>query len=387
MPRTDATYAVELGFTPASQVIPDADRPPLLRARPREATPYGDDGVEVHVCDAVDWAQDDTVQPDLFTFGFDRVDLADHDPLQAVLGEVHRSGEITDATAAAIRAALDGAVLRSASGRRLTVLYVADEGLIMRTGGPNGLSSAGSGSRGMNGHRPAVSIHGDQDVHGTPMAQLMEGRAPSLFRHDSPDGSNHDAALMLVNLWIPLHQITRPLVLGDGRSVDRARHQLRFGLATESFLERDEDQVVNDIWTFLHHPDQRWYFRSDMDQRSAYVFNTLSTPHGSTVLPGEDVAERCHLALEAVETAIERGDRAELDRLVAETDGIEVPDGAPPALRAAVAEMVAVLGDAGPRLISVGGPVARAWSDRSRAARARVVRTSVELRLVVSVDA
>ena len=69
--------------------------------------------------------------------------------------------------------------------------------------------------------------------------------------------------------------------------LDRRRHQLRYGLATQSFLEREEDMTINDIWTFLHHPDQRWHLRSDMDHRSAYVFDTLSTAHGACTLPGE----------------------------------------------------------------------------------------------------
>jgi hypothetical protein len=387
MALVDATYALELGFTPGSQAFPDPDRPPLLRARPRAATPYGDDGLDVHLCDATDWAQDDSVRPDLTTFGFDLVDLTEHDGLQGACVEIHTEGRISDPAAAAIRTALDGAVLQCSSGHNLTVLYVADEGLIMRTGGPNGMSLVGPRSKGMNGHSPAMAVHGDQDVHGTPLAQLMDGRAPSLFRHDSPDGYNHDASLMLVNLWIPIQQITQPLVLGDGRTIDRPRHQLRYGLPTDSFLDRDDDQNVNDIWAFLHDPDQRWYFRSEMDHRRAYVFNTLSTPHTSAVLPGEDVAERCYLALEAAESAIERGDAAALGRVASEAADIDVPDRAPPALRHAIADMVALLEDAGAAPASVCGHEAHAWSARSRAARRRVVRMSVELRMVVSIDA
>lgn len=381
----DATYAVKMGFTPGTQAFPDPDRPPLLRARPRAATPYGDEGVEVHVCDAIDWAQDESVRPDLFTFGFDRVDLTGHDALQGACRQIARAGRISDPTAAVVRAALDGTVLQCSSGRRLTVLQVADEGLIMRSGGPNRLSLVGPRSKGMNGHGPAMSVHGDQDVHGTPLVQLMDGRAPSLFRHDSPDGHNHSASLMLVNLWIPIRQITQPLVLGDGRSIDRARHQLRFGLATESFLDRGEGQTVNDIWTFLHDPGQRWYFRSEMDHRGAYVFDTLSTPHTSAVLPGEDVAERCYLALEAAESAIERGDVAELRRVVSEAGDLEAPDRAPPALRRAIADMAALLEEADADHASARDPK-QAWSARSRDARGRVVRMSVELRLVVSID-
>ena len=180
----------------------------------------------------------------------------------------------------------------------------------MRKAGPNGMSVVGPRSHGMNDHGGATSVHADQDVFGTPLTQLMDGRAPSLFRHDSPDGHNHDARLMLLNLWIPLQQITQPLVLADGRSIDRRRHQLRYGLATETFLERDDDMAVNDIWTFLHDPDQRWYLRSDMDHRHAYVFNTLSTPHSACTLPGEDVAERCYRSLEDAEAAVARGDVA-----------------------------------------------------------------------------
>jgi hypothetical protein len=190
---------------------------------------------------------------------------------------------------------------------------------------------------------------------------------------------------MLVNLWIPLQQITQPLVLGDRRSIDRPRHQLAYGLPTDSFLDRDDDQAVNDIWAFLHGPDQRWYFRSEMDHRRAYVFDTLSTPHGSAVLPGESVAERCYLALEAAEAAIERGDGAELARVVSEAGDLDAPDRVTPALGQAIADMVALLHEAGADPAGTCGD-AEAWVTASRAARRRVVRMSVELRLVVSVD-
>lgn len=384
MDHLDARYPVTLGFTPRDRSFPDPDRPPLLRARPRAATPYGDDGVEDHVCEAIDMVQDHSVRPDVFTFGFDRVDLSEHDDLQAACSEIARTGSISEPIASAIRAALDGAVLRSSSGRRLRVMFVAAEGLILRTGGPNRMAFSAPNSKGMNGHGPAVAVHADQDVHGTPLVQLMDGRAPELFRHDSPGGHNHDASLMLVNLWIPIRQITRPLVLGDGRSVDRVKDQARYGLATDTFLDRDDDQLVNDIWTFLHDPDQRWYFRSEMDHRSAYVFNTLSTPHASGILPGEDVAERCYLALEQAASAVGRGDATELE--LAAAGDLEAPDGTPPALRRSISEMAALLSEAGTDPVAVGSPEAEAWSARALAARRSVVRMSVELRLVVSAE-
>jgi hypothetical protein len=223
-------------------------------------------------------------------------------------------------------------------------------------------------------------------VYGTPLTQLMDGRAPSLFRHDSPDGRNHDAGLMLVNLWIPLQQVTQPLVLADGRSIDRRRHQLRYGLATETFLEREDDMAINDIWTFLHDPGQRWYLRSDLDHRTAYVFNTLSTPHTSCALPGEDVAEQCFRALEAAESAVECGDRVALREALATVPRAPSP-AAPPALREAIAAMLAVADDARRDPTAVCGTEAEAWLAAARAARRAVIRMSLELRMVVSIRA
>ena len=270
----------------------------------------------------------------------DTVDLSPFVELQSLLARVHDSGDVTQADAAAVCAALEGAELQCASGLTLTVLYVADEGRFMRTAGPHRLSMVPPQPTGMNDHGPATSVHADQDVFGTPVRQLMDGEAPRLFRHDSPGVHNHQASLMLVNLWIPLQQITQPLVLADGRSIDRRSHQLRYGLATDSFLERDDDSSINDIWVFLHDPDQRWYFRSEMDHRSALVFNTLSTPHGAGVLPGEDLAERCYRALEAGEASAERGDAPGLVDALNDVNGMETTDELTPALRRAVDAML-----------------------------------------------
>lgn len=381
-----ATTPVAMGFMPAEHALPDPDHPGLLRAGPRAAAPYGEDGVEVHTCDATDLSQVDAASPDLATFGFDMVDLSGVPALQEVFARTRSAGRITEDDGAAVRSALDGAVLPLLSGSTVTVLHVAGEGLIMRKAGPAGRSVVGPRSVGMNDHGGATSVHADQDVHGTPLTQLMDGRAPELFRHDSPDGSNRDAGLMLVNLWVPLQQVVQPLVLADGRSIDRRRHQLRYGLPTDTFLERDEDQVINDIWTFLHHPDQRWYLRSDMDHRNAWIFDTCSTAHGACTLPGEDVAERCFVALEEAEAAAASGDAAALARAVATVGSVEVPAGTPPALRDAVGAMAAVLDDAGGDPDAASGSRAGEWSARSLAARTAVVRMSLELRMVVSTD-
>lgn len=371
---------------PGSVAVPDDEHPGLLRAGPRASGPYARESVEHHECAAVDWTQDGSAQPDLLGFGFDMVDLTELEDLQVVLARVRAAGQITDDDATRIRALLAGATLRCSGGSNIEVLHLADEGLIMRSAGPNGLSVVGPRSTGMNGHGPATSVHADQDVYGTPLTQLMDGRAPALFRHDSPDGANHDAGLMLLNLWIPLQQITQPLVLADGRSIDRRRHQLRYGLATQSFLEREEDMTINDIWTFLHDPGQRWYLRSDMDHRTAYVFNTLSTAHGSCALPGEDVAEALYRSLEHAEEAVASGDHAALRYAVGQAPP-EPDAGVPPALRAAIAAMAAVIDEARRDPAAVGGPGAEPWLAASRAARRRVVRMSIEMRMVVSLEA
>ncbi|MBM3660191.1 MAG: hypothetical protein FJW95_11930, partial [Actinobacteria bacterium] len=376
MPPNGATITVTLGFMPASHAMPDVDHPGLLRAGPRAGAPYGGEHVERHSCPATDLAQGTTTRSDLLELGFDTVDLSPFEELQGTFARVADAGRITEADAATIRAALKGLTLRCAGGATLQVLHIADEGLIMRSAGPNGLSVVAPQPTGMNDHGAATSVHADQDVYGTPLAQLMDGRAPSLLRHDSPDGPNHDAGLMLVNLWVPLHQITQPLVLGDGRSIDRRRHQLRYGLPTTAFLERDDDMVINDIWKFLHDPGQRWYLRSELDHRSAYVFDTLSTAHTAGTLPGEETAERCYRALEDAEAAVLARDAAALAGAVAPARHPDVPTDTPPALRAAIAAMVAVADEAGDAPAAVCGERAEAWLTASRAARRAVIRMS-----------
>jgi hypothetical protein len=386
MVPSDTMVPVKLGFLPPALAIDDPDHPGLRRAGERATAPYGGASVEVHTCPATDLGADGAMAPDLLELGFDVADLSGLADLQAACARILADGRVGDEDAATIRAALDGAVLSLAGGRRVKVLHLADEGFIMRTGGPDGISLVASQSDGMNDHGVASSVHGDQDVYGTPLTQLMDGRAPSLLRHDSPDGRNDDARLLLVNLWIPLQQVVQPLVLLDGRSLDRRRHQLRYGLPTGSFLDRDEDLAINDIWTFLHDPGQRWYFRAHMDHANAYVFNTLSTAHGAGTLPGEDVAARAYRSLEAAEAAVANGDVDALRDVVASALPVELPAATTPALGSALTAMVAALDEASHDPDGVCGSQAEAWSAASRAARRAVVRMSLELRLVVSLE-
>lgn len=384
MLNTSGVHDVVMGFLPPSLAVPDADHPGLMRAGARAGALYGDRPVELRRCSATDLAVPGAPTPDLVEFGFDTIDLSPFEELQALLARIAEVGRITDDDAEGIRAAIDGSKVECAGGRQLEVLHLSVEGLFMRTGGPNRMSVVPSESDGMNDHGAATSVHIDQDVYGTPLTQIMAGRAPELFRHDSPDGRNDEAGLMLVNLWIPLHQITQPLVIADSRSIDRRRHQLRFALPTGSFLDRDDDMVVNDIWTMLHDDAQEWYFRSQMDHRSAYVFNTLATAHGAGVLPGEDVAERAYRALAAAETAASDGDQAGVTAALTGLD-LDRPQGVTDALAGALDTFEALideaLGDPG----AVCGTDTDGWIGRSRSARRQVERTSLEMRMVVSI--
>ena len=222
----------------------------------------------------------------------------------------------------------------------------------MRKGGPNGLDPDPDVQMSeMNGHAAALAIHGDQDVRGTPLKQLMRGFAPWIFRHQSPDGNNRWSPLVLVNLWIPLDQITRPLTLMDRRTLNKRQHQCRYALPTDAFLDRSEDMTVNDIWTFLHDADQHWYFSSDMDFRQAYVFDTLGTPHGATILPGEEQLERGYLALRSACDALSGGER-EAARRCAIGISLDPTVGGTAAIAAALRSMQGLLGelsDAGPQ--------------------------------------
>lgn len=190
----------------------------------------------------------------------------------------------------------------------------------------------------------------------------------------------HDEALG--RLWIPLRQITRPLALMDKGSLDRRAHQLRYGLPTDAFLDRDADRRVNDIWTFLHDARQRWYFRSDLPPGRAYVFETLGTPHGSFILSGEERAERRFRQLDAAGEAIRCGDEQGLRRALApgEERGAAI---ATRSLRRAIEAMDELLEEArGDATSLCRGVGSGSWLARTGRAMDAVVRKSIEMRVV-----
>lgn len=230
----------------------------------------------------------------------------------------------------------------------------------------------------MNDHGGAATVHADQDVYGTPLTQLMDGRAPELFVHDSPGAQPRcsDAAGEPVD----------PVAAGHPAPGARRRPQpgpspspAALRPAHRIVPRRTEDQVINDIWHLLHDDAQQWYFHSDMDHRNALVFNTLSTPHGAGVLPGEDVAECCYLALEAAESAAASGDVDGLNGTIsiAGDTNLTVPTRTTPALDT-IAAMVAVLDQAAADPAGVCANSAEEWTAASQLAHQHVVRMSLE---------
>lgn len=367
----------KLGFYRESAVIEDDEGRGLRRAV-NHTRGYDDLGqLEYHRCRIRDWSAPGQPRPSLRAMGFEAIDLAPISPLQSLLAQIRQAGEITPQQGRELRRQLRGRVFPLSEGRCLRFLNIAPEGLIMRSGGPNGLKvDPDSRMSEMNGHDVAVSVHGDQDVRGTPLKQIMRGWAPTLFRHQTPDGSNRLSPLVLVNLWIPLQQVTRPLALMDRRTLKAREHQLRYALPTDSFLNRSEEMRTNDIWAFLHDDAQQWYFHSDMDHRQAYVFDTLGEPHGAFILPGEEVAESYYLQLRQLSQQLQAG--------IAATPSVpqvkELPANTTAALRRAIAAMAELVASV-PRANSQAQAV-QDWLSRAAQAMDAVVRKSLEMRVV-----
>ena len=376
-----STYVADLAFTPVSEVEPCPDRPGLKRVKPSSIGPR--ETFDVQPCEMTDMAQDSFV-PDLLANGFDTADISSLAGLQEVLERCRQAGWVEDEDVAAIRSAIDGATLELGGGRTITVQFVSDDGLFMRKAGPNGLKITGEMGK-VNDHGAAVAVHADQDVLGTPLVQLMEGRAPELFHHEAPDSSNDSGSMNLLNVWIPLSATVRPLVLADSTTIDRPKHQLRYGILVDGFLEREESSRINDIWSFLYDEAHEWYFRSDMTASTAYVFDTLSTAHGSVILPGEDVAEKAYLALGEALDALANGDVEALRGAVADFEA-EEPEVATPALRVAITEMhrLIAVAEANAQTLCAEESEATAWITQAEAARSAVERKSIELRIVAS---
>lgn len=368
-----ATVEAPIGYAWAGTVVADDERPGLLRSPSRADSSVYDDagGVAFETCTIRDLDATDE-PPGFAAAGFEAVRLPDRPGLVDLLAEVRDAGRIATEQESRLRDLLTGAVIELADGSGLRVDHVAEEGVIVRQAGPDGLPVEGAE------HHGAVNVHIDQDVQGTPLRQLFPGGATEVFGHHSPDSANHTSAQHLVNLWLALRQVTRPLALMDGRSLDRRRHQLRYRLPVDGFLDRDRDQTVNDIWQCLHDPAQAWWFRAEAELGDAYVFDTLSTAHVSFVLPGEDVAADRYRRLGAVLDAV-RADAPDRARELAAVEPTDLDPGATVPLRNALAAMHTVLAEAG-----AGADLDEGWCSRAQVARDAVVRQSLELRAVVT---
>lgn len=380
-----ASVLAELGFTPEADVALDTIRPGgVLRAKTRPNDGYAHNAIAMHTCRIDDLAAG-TVRPGLAATGFETVDISGLASLQRTLARIRAAGTMTEADAVELRRRVMGRAVRLSDGKKLRFLYAAPEGIILRKAGPNGVAvDPYEPMTRTSGHGAATAVHGDQDVRGTPIRQILRGAGPWIFHHDSPDGSNHRSPLFVVNLWIPLQQITRPLALMDQRTLDRRRHQLRYALPTDAFLDREPERRLNDIWTYLPDDRQRWYFTSEMDARRAYVFNTLTMAHGAFVLPGEDIAARLYVRLRRARDAVARGDRAELaEAACGERESTEHVATAP--LRRAIEDMDTLLNEAREDGKVSTLEAGESFRVRADAAMARVVRKSVELRAVALV--
>lgn len=386
-PATDPAHAIDarLAFPRSEDISLDSPRSIVSRARTLDAAARRDPrSYDWHTCRITDCSAAGTT-PDLLRQGFAHADLSGRAGLQSALERVRTSGRLAVADVTEIRRHLIGRRLALGDGRELCVLFMAREGFFMRRAGPNGMAIPREpGPEGINDHDAAIAVHADQDVDGTPLRQILRGAAPWIFRHDGPAGSRSRSPLLLINVWIPLEQVTRPLALMDISSLDRRAHQLRYGLVTDGILQRDESRRVNDIWVFRHHASQRWYFTSEIDASTAYVFATLGTPHGSIILPGEDRAEARYQALTAAVDAVRRRDEPAAVRCLSDAEGGRAwsePATAP--LRRAITKMEELLAEGRARGSALcRGEGAEDWCARASAAAERVVRKSLEMRAV-----
>ena len=371
-----STVTSVLGFARPDGVRPDQERPLVGRSATIQPAPLDGTTLDMRDCELRDLARPGVQEPSLDEAGFALVDLPDRLGLHDALEAVRRDQRLSRQHEAAIRRSLGRARLRLRDGTRLLLLHVAAEGVLFRSEGPAGIDIR-EGAEGDIRHGGAVNVHADQDVLGTPLRQLMRGQAPRLLRHDAPDSSNGRSPLTLVNLWLPLQQVTRPLTLMHSASLDRRRHQCRYELPTQGILDRSGERARNDIWAFLFDEAQEWYFHSELGLGQAYVFDTLSTAHGSCVLPGEYVAADRHRRLAAAEAAIGDRDVAALRAASAGRGGGEVATGS---LQRAIATMDALLDEVAAEAERLATGDADGWVRRSEAARATVVRSSIELR-------
>lgn len=117
-----------------------------------------------------------------------------------------------------------------------------------------------------------------------------------------------------------------------------------------------------------------------MGPDSAYVFDTLGTPHGAFIAPGEDLAEDRRRRLLAAAQAVVDSDAARL-RLNATFPASTPHPKTTPALRRSLAQMESLLREATENAQAVCAS-GMEWRNRALAAADSVVRKSLEMRCV-----
>src|SRR5690606_33756752 len=118
--------------------------------------------------------------------GFEKTSLVRLGHFRALLEPLRSGNHLNPAYAKRLGRALLGRSIPLSRGKRMRVLFVAHEGTMMRVTGPNGLvvNAEVTHDSGINHKIGAPAVHGDQDVRGTPVRQILMGLGPYLLNHD-----------------------------------------------------------------------------------------------------------------------------------------------------------------------------------------------------------
>ncbi len=371
-----------MGFTLPTDVVQDTERKERLRANTHDARNYEEAAkfVDLRKCELHDLSTG-KYDIDFHQKGFDAVNIADNEKLQAFLEKVRSQGVFEKGDENALRKAVVGSVLKLSNGKRMRMVFVAGEGIIIRSSGPNGMQIKHGKAVPTNSKQSAALLmHGDQDVYGFPLKRIMKGAAPWVFRHKSPDGENNFSPVNLVNIWIPMQQTVMPLCLMDRSTLDRKNHQLRLQINVEEVLGRDKEKSRNDIWSFLYDDKQQWYFKSDMDYHDALVFDTLGMCHGAAILEGEKQAQEYFLRLNQCLEALDANDEAAL-KTVASQEKLKLPEKLTPGLKLALELMETLLDQAASETQTLMQD-ALSWKKEVEKVQQSLIRKSIELRAI-----
>jgi hypothetical protein len=188
--------------------------------------------------------------------------------LQRLANATARTGSerLDDEHVAAVRQVFEWSLLRLTDHSSLTILHAEPAGIITRSTGRGVQFHEGSGGihRTSRGQFWKLMIHGDQDVHGSPIRELLWGLAPLLFARASP--------LKLLNVWMPVQRVrVQPLVVMDLASLNES-DRLHYHIHSSDRL----GARLNDCWTFTHRPEQRWLTHA-LPWEAGQAFSTLCT--------------------------------------------------------------------------------------------------------------